>query len=94
MGDGLGATHVVSPNVSGAVWVASVLVRLSAAAFLDVTAPGSHLSRHIDHATVGSGSMVAGGPLARPVALALWPPSSLQGPSPSCPSPSSRRTAR
>ena len=61
MGDGLGATHVVSPNVSGAVWVASVLVRPLVASFLDVTAPGSHLPRHIDHATVGSGSMVTGG---------------------------------
>ena len=59
-----GATHVVSPNVSGAVWVASLLVRPSVASFLDITAPGSHLSRHIDHATVGSGSAVAGKTLA------------------------------
>ena len=59
-----GATHVVSPNVSGAVWVASLLVRPAVASFLDVTAPGSHLSRHIDHATVGSASRVAGKTLA------------------------------
>ena len=59
-----GANHVVSPNVTGAVWVASVLVRPSVASFLDVTAPGSHLSRRIDHATVGSGSRVAGKTLA------------------------------
>ena len=59
-----GATHVVSPNVAGAVWVASVLVRPAVASFLDVTAPGSHLSRHLDHATVDAGSRVAGTTLA------------------------------
>ena len=59
-----GATHVVSPNVTGAVWVASVLVRPSVAAILDVTAPGRHLSRRIDHATVGAHSTVAGTTLA------------------------------
>lgn len=59
-----GATHVVSPNVSGAVWVASLLVRPSVASFLDMTAPGSHLTRHIDHATVGGTSQVAGLSLA------------------------------
>lgn len=60
-----GANHVVSPNVAGAVWVASVLVRPAVASFLDVTAPGSHLSRHLDHATVGNGSQVAGSTLAK-----------------------------
>ena len=60
-----GANHVVSPNVAGAVWVASVLVRPAVASFLDVTAPGSHLSRHLDHATVGAGSQVAGSTLAK-----------------------------
>ncbi len=59
------ANHVVSPNVAGAVWVASVLVRPAVASFLDVTAPGSHLSRHLDHATVGAGSQVAGCTLAK-----------------------------
>lgn len=59
-----GATHVVSPNVTGAVWVASVLVRPSVASILDVTAPGRHVSRRIDHATVGSNSGLAGKTLA------------------------------
>ncbi len=59
-----GASHVVSPNVTGAVWVASVLVRPSVASILDVTAPGRHVSRRIDHATVGAGSAVAGKTLA------------------------------
>ena len=55
-----GASHVVSPNVTGAVWVASVLVRPSVASILDVTAPGRHLSRRVDHATIGSGSPLVG----------------------------------
>ncbi len=59
-----GASHVVSPNVTGAVWVASVLVRPSVASILDVTAPGRHVSRRIGHATVGASSAVAGKTLA------------------------------
>lgn len=59
-----GATHVVSPNVTGAIWVASVLVRPSVAALLSVTAPGRNVSRRIDHATVGANSALAGKTLA------------------------------
>ena len=55
-----GANHVVSPNVTGAVWVASVLVRPSVASILDVTAPGQHLSRRVDHATIGTDSALVG----------------------------------
>ena len=55
-----GANHVVSPNVTGAVWVASVLVRPSVASILDVTAPGRHLSRRVDHATIGPDSALIG----------------------------------
>ncbi len=55
-----GANHVVSPNVTGAVWVASVLVRPSVASILDVTAPGRHLSRRVDHATIGTDSALVG----------------------------------
>ena len=51
-----GADHVVSPNRTGAVWVASVLVRPSVASFMDLSEKGRHLSRHIDQATVGVGS--------------------------------------
>ncbi len=55
-----GADHVVSPNRTGAVWVASLLVRPSVASFMDLTEKGRHLSRHIDQATVGPGSKVEG----------------------------------
>ena len=55
-----GATHVVSPNVTGAIWVASVLVRPSVAALLNVTAPSHDVSRRIDHATVGPQCALAG----------------------------------
>lgn len=55
-----GATHVVSPHVTAAVWVASVLVRPSVASILDVTAPGRHLSRRVDHATIGADSSLVG----------------------------------
>ena len=59
-----GATHVVSPNVTGAIWVASVLVRPSVAALLSVTGPGRNVSRRIDHARVGANSALAGKTLA------------------------------
>jgi len=59
-----GADHVVSPNKTGAVWVASLLVRPSVATFMDLTEKGRHLSRHIDQATVGPNSEVVGLTLA------------------------------
>jgi len=55
-----GANHVVSPNVTGAVWVASLVTRPSVASFLDVTTTGVHLSRHIDQATIGGRSRILG----------------------------------
>ena len=55
-----GANHVVSPNQTGAVWVASLLVRPSVASFMDLSEKGRHLSRHIDQATVGPDSKVVG----------------------------------
>ena len=55
-----GADHVVSPNVTGAVWVASLLTRPSVASFLDVASTGVHLSRHIDQATVGGRAKIRG----------------------------------
>ena len=55
-----GADHVVSPNKTGAVWVASVLVRPSVASFMDLGEKGRHLSRHIEQATVGADSSVVG----------------------------------
>ena len=55
-----GANHVVSPNKTGAVWVASVLVRPSVASLMDTSEKGRHLSRHIDQATVGADSKLVG----------------------------------
>ena len=55
-----GANHVVSPNQTGAVWVASLLVRPSVASLMDLSEKGRHLSRHIDQATVGPDSKVVG----------------------------------
>ena len=55
-----GADHVVSPNMTGALWVASLLVRPSAASFLDVTSSGLGLSRHINQVTIDAASGMAG----------------------------------
>lgn len=54
-----GANHVVSPNVTGGHWVASVLARPAVASFLDVATPGNRLSRHLQQVTVRDGSTVA-----------------------------------
>ena len=59
-----GADHVVSPNMTGALWVASLLVRPSAASFLDVTSSGLGLSRHINQVTIDAASGMAGLTLA------------------------------
>ena len=59
-----GADHVVSPNVTGAVWVATVLIRPSVARLLDVTTPGRQRKRRLDHAIVGDGSPLVGKTLA------------------------------
>ena len=55
-----GADHVVSPNMTGALWVASLLVRPSVASFLDVTSSRHRLSRHIDQVTIDAASGMAG----------------------------------
>ncbi len=59
-----GADHVVSPNVTGAHWVASVLARPAVASFLDVATPGSGPSRRLEQVVVGAGSKVEGLALA------------------------------
>ena len=59
-----GADYVVSPNVTGAHWVASVLARPAVASFLDVATPGSSPRRRLEQVEVGVGSKVAGLPLA------------------------------
>ena len=55
-----GADHVVSPNVVGGHWVASVLARPAVASFLDVATPGSSPRRRLEQAVVSPGSKAAG----------------------------------
>ncbi len=59
-----GADHVVSPNVTGAMWIASVLARPSVASLLGEPTPGPHFSRHMEQVTVGPASEAAGSTLA------------------------------
>lgn len=59
-----GANNVVSPNVSGASWMATVLVRPSLAPLLEVTSPGPSRLRQLEQATVGPKSRIAGMTLA------------------------------
>jgi voltage-gated potassium channel len=60
-----GATHVVSPNVSGAVRMASMLVRPSVVSFLDITTRSSDLDLRIEQALISNASRLAGRTLAQ-----------------------------
>ncbi len=55
-----GADHVVSPNVSSAIRMASVLLRPSAVSFLDMATRSSDLALRIEQAVIGEKSPVAG----------------------------------
>ncbi|NNF27430.1 MAG: potassium channel protein [Gemmatimonadetes bacterium] len=55
-----GADHVISPNVTGAIQMASVLVRPSVVSFLDVATRAPHLSLRLEQTAVGESSPVAG----------------------------------
>ena len=60
-----GANYVVSPNVAGAMWVASVLSRPGVAAtLLNAAEPDSHLLRYLEQASVGARSKLVGVTLA------------------------------
>lgn len=59
-----GATHVVSPNVSGAVRMASMLLRPSVVSFLDVATRSSELALRMEGTAISEGSAVAGKTLA------------------------------
>ncbi len=59
-----GADHVVSPNVSSAIRMASVLLRPSVVSFLDVATRSSDLSLRMEQSTIEKGSPVAGKTLA------------------------------
>lgn len=55
-----GADHVVSPNVTGGVRMASVLLRPSVVTFLDVVARGEDLSLRLEQIDITSDSPLAG----------------------------------
>ena len=59
-----GADHVVSPNVSSALRMASVLLRPSAVSFIDIATRSTDLALRMEQATVSARSMVSGGTLA------------------------------
>jgi voltage-gated potassium channel len=59
-----GADHVVSPNVSSAIRMASVLLRPSAVTFLDIATRSPDLSLRMEQTVVGERSEVAGRTLA------------------------------
>lgn len=54
-----GATHVVSPNVSGAIRMASVLLRPSVVSFLDIATRSSQLELRMEQLAVSSGSRIS-----------------------------------
>lgn len=55
-----GADHVVSPNVSSAIRMASVLLRPSAVSFLDIATRSSDLALRMEQLVIGANSDVAG----------------------------------
>ena len=55
-----GADHVVSPNVSSAIRMASVLLRPSAVSFLDIATRSSDLALRMEQVVIGETSEVAG----------------------------------
>jgi voltage-gated potassium channel len=59
-----GASHVVSPNVSGAIRMASMLLRPSVVSFLDVVTRSSELALRMEQAPIPESSPVAGKTLA------------------------------
>jgi voltage-gated potassium channel len=60
-----GATYVVSPNVSGAIRMASVLLRPSVVSFLDIATRGSKLELRMEQTSIGNESHLAGKTLAQ-----------------------------
>ncbi len=59
-----GANHVVSPNVSGAIRMASMLLRPSVVSFLDIATRSSEMSLRVEQAPVSASSSLAGKTLA------------------------------
>lgn len=59
-----GATHVVSPNVSGANRMAAMLVRPSVVSFLDIATRSTGLALRMEEIEIREGSWLAGKTLA------------------------------
>lgn len=59
-----GADYVVSPNVSGAIQMASVLLRPSVVSFLDIATRSSKLALRMEQASIDPDSHLAGKTLA------------------------------
>lgn len=59
-----GATHVVSPNVSGAIRMASMLLRPSVVSFLDIATRSSEMALRMEGTAIPEKSRVAGRTLA------------------------------
>lgn len=59
-----GATHVISPNVTGAVRMATALVRPAVVSFLDAATVGSDIALRLEQAVVPEGSRLDGMRLA------------------------------
>ena len=55
-----GANHVVSPNVSGAIRMASMILRPTVVSFLDIATRSSDMSLRVEQAPVGPSSPLAG----------------------------------
>lgn len=55
-----GADHVVSPNVSSAIRMASMLLRPSAVSFLDIATRSPELALRMEQSVIGTKSEVAG----------------------------------
>lgn len=60
-----GASHVVSPNVSGAVRMASVMLRPSVVSFLDIATRSSDLALRMEQAEIRPDSRLVGKTLAQ-----------------------------
>jgi voltage-gated potassium channel len=60
-----GANHVISPNITGAIQMASFILRPSVMGFLDVATRSPDLALRLEEARIGKGSAVVGKTLAQ-----------------------------
>jgi voltage-gated potassium channel len=60
-----GADHVISPNISGAIQMASFILRPSVVSFLDIATHSPDLALRLEQSEVRTGSQLAGKSLAQ-----------------------------